>query len=65
MEEKTDYEISQENWAKEQEKLIDIIQNNIDYLKNEIQLKTISLQLNVISLNHGKKALKNYLSKSK
>jgi len=63
MEGKTDYEISIENWVKEQKNLIDVMQNNIDYLKNEIKLKTISLQLNIMSLKHEKQALGNHLSK--
>lgn len=65
MAEKTDYEISIDNWKKEQENLIDLLQNNIDYLEKEIELKTRALQINKDSLIHEKQALENYFNKEK
>ena len=63
MAELTDYEISMENWKKEQLNLIETMQNNIDYLEKEIALKNIALKLNKDSLIHEKQALETFLKK--
>lgn len=65
MAEKTDYEQSIKNWKKEQENLIETMENNIKYLEKEIELKNIALQLNKDSLIHEKQALENYFNKEK
>jgi len=63
MAEKTDYEVSMDNWVKEQENLISTFELNIEYLENEISLKQQALSLNIHSLAHEKQVLEKHLNK--
>jgi len=63
MAEKTDQEISSEQYVDQMNLIIEYLENNIKYMEREIEIKQRMLQTDKGSLVHEKQALEKYLSK--
>lgn len=63
MDTKTDQEISNEQYIKEMNVLIEYFENNIVYLEKEVEIKLRTIAINKESLAHEKQALEKYLNK--